>query len=378
MMSIPALSKPPFRADHVGSLLRPEELLDARYAEGPEKPTVDDLRALEDRHIPNVISLQEKVGLQSVTDGEFRRASFRSPVVSRVDGFTTVPQDPIWAARDETGHSHPLGDAPLAIAKLARNRGIATHEFEFLRPRTDRTPKIALPAPSYHFFYRHPEKAAYSDPEDYLDDLVRIYREELAELGAMGATYVQFDEVIQAYMCDENIRAALTARGDDYKDLSALYVDLINRIIDGRPDDMTVAVHFCRGNSMGRWVAEGGYDAIAEIVFGGLKADALFMEYDTPRAGDFAPLRYVTDDKIVVLGLISTKTGSLEEKDDLKRRIDEAAKLVPLERLCLSPQCGFASRDKGNPITIDDQIAKLSLVVDVATDVWGGVLPSRS
>ncbi|MBT3909662.1 MAG: hypothetical protein HOF27_08270, partial [Rhodospirillaceae bacterium] len=171
MMSIPALSKPPFRADHVGSLLRPEELLDARYAEGPEKPTVDDLRALEDRHIPNVISLQEKVGLQSVTDGEFRRASFRSPVVSRVDGFTTVPQDPIWAARDETGHSHPLGDAPLAIAKLARNRGIATHEFEFLRPRTDRTPKIALPAPSYHFFYRHPEKAAYSDPEDYLDDL---------------------------------------------------------------------------------------------------------------------------------------------------------------------------------------------------------------
>ena len=371
-------TKPPFRAEHVGSLLRPKELLDARYAEGPDKPSEDDLQALEDRLIPEAIALQESVGLQSITDGEFRRASFRSPVVSRVDGFTTVPQEPIWAARDETGRSHPLGDAPLAIAELARNRGIATHEFEFIRPRTGRTPKIALPAPSYHYFYRQPDKTAYPDPDAYLDDLVRIYREELAELSDLGTTYVQFDEVIQAYMCDENIRQALAARGDDYKELSALYVDLINRIIEERPDDMTIAVHFCRGNSMGRWVAEGGYDAIAEIVFGGLKADALFMEYDTPRAGDFAPLRYVTDDKIVVLGLISTKTGNLEDKDDVKRRIDEAARLVPLDRLCLSPQCGFASRDKGNPITIDDQIAKLSLVVDVATDVWGGVLPSRA
>ncbi len=372
-----ARTKPPFRADHVGSLLRPKELLDARYAEGASKPTAAQLQALEDRYIPEAIALQEKIGLQSITDGEFRRASFRSPIVSRVAGFKTVPQDAVWAARDEDGHSHPLGDAPVAVAKLVRKQGIATDELAFLKEHTKRTPKICLPAPSYHYFYRKPERTAYATDEEYLDDLVRIYREELAELAALGATYVQFDEVIQAYMCDPRIRGVLEARGDDPYRLSALYVDLINRIIEGRPADMTVAVHFCRGNSMGRWVAEGGYDAVAEIVFGGLKADALFLEYDTPRAGDFTPLRYVSDEKTVVLGLVSTKGPELESKDTLKRRIDEAAKLVPLDRLCLSPQCGFASRDKGNPITVDDEIAKLSLVVDVATDVWGGVLPSR-
>lgn len=376
-MAVMNPSKPPFRAEHVGSLLRPKELLDARYAEGAAAPTEDQIHRLEDRFFPDAIALQENIGLQSITDGEFRRASFRSPIVERVDGFKTVPQDPIWAARDKAGHSHPLGDAPLAIAKLARNRGIATEEFDFISAHTDRTPKIALPAPSYHYFYHQPDPRAYPDPEEYLDDLVRIYREEIADLGGRGATYIQFDEVIQAYMCDQNIRATLASRGDDYKKLSALYVDLINRIIDGQPDHMTFAVHFCRGNSMGRWVAEGGYDAIAEIVFGGLKADALFMEYDTPRAGDFAPLRYVSDEKTVVLGLVSTKSGELEKADHIKRRIDEAAKFVPLDRLCLSPQCGFASRDKGNPITIDDQIAKQSLVVDVATEMWGGVQPSR-
>jgi 5-methyltetrahydropteroyltriglutamate--homocysteine methyltransferase len=376
-MPQPVPSKPPFRAEHVGSLLRPKKLLDARYAVGNAAPSAEFIRDLEDRFIPDAIALQEKVGLQSITDGEFRRASFRSPVVERIDGFKTVPQDPIWSARDEAGHSHPLGDAPLAIAKLARNRGIATHEFDFISAHTNRTPKIALPAPSYHYFYHQPDPSAYAGADQYLDDLVRIYREEFADLVGRGATYIQFDEVIQAYMCDENIRAVLTRRGDDYKRLSALYVDLINRIIDGRPKEVTVAVHFCRGNSMGRWVAEGGYDAVAEIVFDGLKADALFMEYDTPRAGDFGPLRFVSDEKIVVLGLISTKSGEMENGDDIKRRIDEAAKFVPLDRLCLSPQCGFASRDKGNPITVDDQIAKLSLVVDTATDVWGGVLPAR-
>lgn len=376
-MSAPAGFRPPFRAEHVGSLLRPRSLLEARYAAGPDRPTAAALRALEDRYIPEAIALQEAVGLQSITDGEFRRASFRSPVVTRVDGFTTVPQDAVWAARDAAGQSHPLGDAPVAVARLARNRGIATDEFAFLRAHTERTPKVALPAPSYHYFYRDPDRAAYPDIEDYLDDLVRIYREELAALAALGATYVQFDEVIQAYLCDERIRGVVKQRGDDPDRLSTLYVELINRIIAGRPDTMTVAVHFCRGNSMGRWVAEGGYDAIAETVFGGLEADALFMEYDTPRAGDFAPLRYVADGRIVVLGLVSTKGPELESKDALKRRIGEAAKLVPLERLCLSPQCGFASRDKGNPITVDDQIAKLALVVEVATEIWGGVLPSR-
>ncbi len=371
-------TKPPFRADHVGSLLRPAELLAARYAEGAEAPTEDALKALEDRHIPDAIALQERAGLQSITDGEFRRGSFRSPVVSQIDGFRTVPQDPVWAARDEDGHSHPLGDAPVAVAKLQRNRGIATNEFAFLKDRTTRTPKVCLPAPSYHCFYRAPDKAAYPDPDEYIEDLVRIYREELGALAALGARYVQFDEVIQAYLCDERIRGVVRSRGDDPDRLSRLYVKMINRIIAGRPDDMTVAVHFCRGNSMGRWVAEGGYDPVSEIVFGGLEADALFMEYDSPRAGDFGPLRHVPDGKVVVLGLVSTKTGEMEDKDGLKRRIDEAAAFVSLDRLCLSPQCGFASRDKGNPVTVDDEIAKLGLVVEIATDVWGGVLPSRA
>ncbi|MEE8333283.1 MAG: 5-methyltetrahydropteroyltriglutamate--homocysteine S-methyltransferase [Alphaproteobacteria bacterium] len=374
-------TRPPFRADHVGSLLRPAELLAARYAEGAARPTPEALGALEDKYIPDAIALQERVGLQSVSDGEFRRASFRSPVVGRIDGFTTVPQDPeIGAARDASGGSHALGDAPYAAGKLRRTQPIVAHEFAFLRAHTDRTPKIALPAPSYHFYYRgkdFADPAIYSDAESYLDDLVAIYREELAALAELGATYVQFDEVIQAYMCDPRLRDVLIRRGDDPLKLSALYVDLINRIIEGRPDDMTIAVHFCRGNSMGRWVAEGGYEPIAEIVFGGLAVDALFMEYDTPRAGDFAPLRHVSDDKTVVLGLVGTKEARLESPDALKRRIDEAAKYIPLERLCLSPQCGFASRDKGNPITLEDEIAKLARVVEVAADVWGGVLPSR-
>lgn len=370
-------TRPPFRADHVGSLLRPKPLLDARYAAGAEKPTAAQLTALEDKYVPEAIRLQEEVGLQGITDGEFRRGSFRSPLVDRVDGFKTVPQDPVWAAKDECGHSHALGDAPLAIARLARNRTIVAHELRFVQAHTGRTPKITLPAPSYHAFYLNPDPVVYPDIRGYLDDLVRIYREELADLAALGATYVQFDEVIQAYLCDERIRSVVRQRGDTPEALSARYVDLINRIIADRPSNMTVAVHFCRGNSMGRWVAEGGYDAIAETVFGGLEVDALFMEYDSPRAGDFAPLRYVTGDKTVVLGLVSTKSGELEDKDDLKRRIDEAARLVPLDRLCLSPQCGFASRDKGNPLTQEEQRAKLALVVETATDVWGGVATSR-
>ncbi len=380
-MTAPAPTRPPFRADHVGSLLRPRELLAARYEEGAARPSPEALSALEDRFIPDAIALQERVGLQSVSDGEFRRGSFRSPVVGRVEGFSTVPQDPeIGVARDASGASHALGDAPFAAGKLRRVRPIVAHEFAFLRAHTKATPKIALPAPSYHFYYLgadFADPAVYPDADLYLDDLVAIYREELAALAALGATYVQFDEVIQAYMCDPRLRDVLVRRGDDPLKLSALYVDLINRVIAGRPDDMTIAVHFCRGNSMGRWVAEGGYEPIAEIVFGGLEVDALFMEYDTPRAGDFAPLRHVSGDKTVVLGLVGTKGGELEDPDALKRRIDEAAKYVPLERLCLSPQCGFASRDLGNPITLDDQIAKLSLVVEVATDIWGGVLPSR-
>jgi 5-methyltetrahydropteroyltriglutamate--homocysteine methyltransferase len=376
-MSTPAGINPPFRADHVGSLLRPRALLEARYAEGPAKPSAAALAALEDRLIPEAIALQERIGLHGITDGEFRRGSFRSPVVSKVEGFVTVPPDAdMGRARDAAGAHHPLGDVPFAKGKLRRTRGIATDEFAFLKAHTKRTPKVCLPAPSYHHYHRGDQaadRAVYPDMEEYFDDLVRVFREEVEALAALGATYIQFDEVIQAYLCDDGIRAWVTSRGDDPDALSRRYVELINRVITPRPEGVTFAVHFCRGNSMGRWVAEGGYDKVAEIVFGGLAADALFLEYDSPRAGDFTPLRYVPDGRTVVLGLVSTKTGELEAKDTLKRRIDEAARFVDMDRLCLSPQCGFASRDKGNPITVDDQIAKLSLVVEVATETWGGV-----
>jgi 5-methyltetrahydropteroyltriglutamate--homocysteine methyltransferase len=369
--------KPPFRADHVGSLLRPEALLKARYAKGADKPSPEALKAMEDEMVPEAIALQERIGLHGITDGEFRRASFRSPVVSKVEGFITVPPDAVAGnAKDASGAHHPLGDVPYAVGKLRRTQGIATDEFAFLRDHTTRTPKICLPAPSYHHYHRGPkaaDPAVYPDMAEYFDDLVRLFREEVEALVALGATYIQFDEVIQAYLCDDGIRDWVRSRGEDPDALSRLYVDLINRVIEPRPTGVTFAVHFCRGNSMGRWVAEGGYDHVAEIVFGGLKADALFMEYDSPSAGDFTPLRYVSDEKKVVLGLVSTKYGELESKDDLKRRIDEAARFMPIERLCISPQCGFASRDIGNPVTVDDEIAKLSLVVETACDVWGGV-----
>jgi 5-methyltetrahydropteroyltriglutamate--homocysteine methyltransferase len=230
-----------------------------------------------------------------------------------------------------------------------------------------------MPAPSYLHFLRGDQcadRSAYPDLGRFFDDLVDVYREELADLASVGGTCVQLDEVWLPALCDERIRAQARGRGDDPDRLVDLYVELINRVAATKPKGMTMAVHFCRGNSMGKWLAEGGYDYVADKVFGGLQVDALFLEYDTERAGTFEPLRFVSPDKTIVLGLVSTKTAQLETKDELKRRIAAAARFVPLERLCLSPQCGFASRDKGNPITVGDQIAKLRLVVETATEVW--------
>jgi 5-methyltetrahydropteroyltriglutamate--homocysteine methyltransferase len=365
---------PPFRADHVGSLLRPKELLEARYAEGAARPTPERLKALEDKYIPEVIRLQEDVGLQSITDGEYRRESWRAGFVAKVDGFVRVePTAGMGVVRNTKGETHVIGAPPFAERKIRRTRRIVADEFLFVRRYTDRTPKVTMPAPSYLHFLRGNEcadKSVYPDVAQFFDDLVQVYHEELADLASVGATCVQLDEVWLPALCDERIRAQARGRGDDPDRLVDLYVGLINRVVAARPEGMTVAVHFCRGNSMGKWLAEGGYDYVADKVFGGLKVDALFLEYDTERAGTFDPLRFVTPEKTVVLGLVSTKTPKLETKDELKRRIDAAAKFVPLDRLCLSPQCGFASRDKGNPITLGDQIAKLRLVVETAAEVW--------
>ncbi|HUZ72795.1 MAG TPA: 5-methyltetrahydropteroyltriglutamate--homocysteine S-methyltransferase [Stellaceae bacterium] len=371
----PTRINPPFRADHVGSLLRPKALLDLRYAAPEDRPSPEALRVLEDQAIRDVVSFQESIGLQSVTDGEFRRESWRSGFVSKVDGFERRPQRAtVGTARDANGKTSLLADPPYAGRPLRRIREIVTDDFIFLRSLTTRTPKVTLPAPSYmHFFLGEDSfsPSAYDNSSAYFDALVAIYVEELSSLAANGCTYVQLDEVVLPALCDPTIRAAVEARGDRPEALVDSYVGIVNRIVASRPKELTIAMHFCRGNSMGRWLADGGYDYISEKVLGGVAVDALFLEYDTPRAGSFAPLAHVAPDKTVVLGLVSTKTGELESVDTLKRRIDEAARYIPLERLCLSPQCGFASRDKGNPIALDDQKRKLERVVTVARDVWG-------
>jgi 5-methyltetrahydropteroyltriglutamate--homocysteine methyltransferase len=373
--AVPSRVNPPFRADHVGSLLRPKALLDLRYAASDDRPSPEAMRAVEDQAIREAVALQEAIGLQSVTDGEFRRESWRSGFVGKVDGFERRPQRAtIGTARDASGKTSLLADPPYAAHPLRRTREIVTDDFVFLRSLTRETPKVTLPAPSYMHFFLGDESfspSAYADRNAYFDDLVAIYGEELASLSAAGCSYVQLDEVVLPALCDATIRAAVEARGDRPEALADAYVGLVNRIVARRPADMTIAMHFCRGNSMGRWLAEGGYDAIAEQAFGETAVDALFLEYDTPRAGTFAPLAHVAPDKTVVLGLVSTKTGELEPVDTLRRRIDEAARYIPLERLCLSPQCGFASRDKGNPITLDDEKRKLERVVTVARAVWG-------
>ena len=366
--------KPPFRADHVGSLLRPPALLRARKRAGEHPQKRETLRALEDRHIENVIRFQENIGLQSITDGEFRRESWRLGFVHKVEGF--VLADSVGAVdlqQNETGERRAIGAAPLAIGRVERTGPIVADEAAFVLARTRRTTKVTMPAPSYVHYPRGDacvDAAAYADIEEFFTDVVNVYTQEVKALFDAGARYLQLDEVAQPVLCDERIREAVRERGDDPDALIDRYIDLINRIVAQRSPEMVLAVHMCRGNAMGRWMASGGYDRIAEKTFNTLAVDAYFLEYDTSRAGGFEPLRFMPRDKTVVLGLVSTKTPQLESRDYLKRRIDEAAKFFPLERLCLSPQCGFSSHSLGTQLTVEDQEAKLRLIVDTAAEVW--------
>jgi len=371
-------SRPPFRADHVGSLLRPPALLAARdrAAKGAISPAA--LRAAEDAAIRDVVAFQEGLGLQSVTDGEFRRTYFHIDFLERIEGVAVSASG--IPAHFHTDHGD-LDFAPPRLSitgKLRRSGPIFGEDFSFLAAALDatggRTPKIAIPSPSMAHFRggrAAVDSVAYPDIEQFFADLARVYAEEIADLAARGCRYLQLDDTNLAYLCDPEIRADVRAMGEDPDALPAAYARLINAAIAGRPADMTVAIHLCRGNFRSAWVAEGGYDPVAETLFGRIEADAFFLEYDTDRAGDFAPLRYVPEDKFVVLGLVSTKTPRLEDKDALKRRIDDAARRVPLERLCVSPQCGFSSTVHGNQITVDDERRKLALVVELARDVWG-------
>jgi 5-methyltetrahydropteroyltriglutamate--homocysteine methyltransferase len=367
-------SLPPFRADHVGSLMRPPPLLELRDRAARGEISRSDLRAAEDEAIRKVVAFQEDLGLRSVTDGEFRRTFFHIDFLERFEGIEAQASGIAARFHREDGD---LDFAPpkLAITGKVRWPGpIFGEDFSFLAAATRATPKIAIPSPSMAHFRggrAAVDKVAYPDMEAFFADLAAAYAQEIADLAARGCRYLQLDDTNLAYLCDPKLREGARAIGEDPDALPALYARLINAAIAGRPADMTVAIHLCRGNFRSAWVAEGGYDPIAEVLFGDIDADAFFLEYDTDRAGDFAPLRYVPDGKIVVLGLVSTKRPKLERKDLLKRRIDKAAKLVPLERLCLSPQCGFSSTVHGNDVSFYDQRRKLERVIEIAQDVWG-------
>jgi methionine synthase II (cobalamin-independent) len=363
---------PPFRAEQIGSLLRPKALLDAWN--GGAAPQL--VRELEDQQIAQVIRWQESIGMRSITDGEFRRESWRLGFVAKVAGFGRAPSvGEVDLQRDDAGNEAKIGAAPVALEKVRRTGPIAADEVAFaLKHARSGTVKATLPAPSY---LHYPRGAACVDPKAYRDldeffaDVVEIYVAELNAIHAAGGRYVQIDEVAQTLLCDERIRKAVAARGDDPERLLDLYIGLINKIVRQRPSGMTIGVHMCRGNAFGRWVGQGGYGPIAERTFQQLEVDAFFLEYDTGRAGGFEPLRFMPKGRFVVLGLVSTKTPRLEPIDELKRRIDEASAYVPLERLGISPQCGFASHRHGTTLSFADQEAKLRLVVETADAVWG-------
>lgn len=370
----PFSPSPPFRADHIGSLLRPEELLSARKRTSGSRLDSSELRSLEDKHIEKVIRFQEDIGLESITDGEYRRESWRLGFVDKVEGFTlTNAIGKVDLQQDESGERHAIGAAPLAVGRVHRAGPIVVDEAAFVLARTSKTVKVTMPAPSYLHYPRGDacvDSTVYPDVEAFFTDVVEVYVEEIRILSESGIRYLQLDEVAQTVLCDARIREAVRQRGDDPDVLINRYIELINRIARRLSPDMVLAVHMCRGNAMGKWMASGSYDEIAEKTFNTLEVDAYFLEYDTSRAGGFEPLRFMPPDKTVVLGLVSTKTPKLESRDELKRRIAAASKFIPLDRLCLSPQCGFASHSLGTALSFEDQAAKLRLVVETAAEVW--------
>jgi 5-methyltetrahydropteroyltriglutamate--homocysteine methyltransferase len=375
-------AEPPFRADHVGSLLRPERLRLARErVEGNHHRKIKgslrhpQLESLENEAIVDAIRLQEAAGLEIITDGEFRRRSWWQDFVLELDGTFIDFAEFAIDFRDPHGHKLP---APVAHVdgKIRRKRGYNTDAFSFLAKHTSRTPKVTMPSPPVvHFFGGRLaiDKNVYPDLDEFWADLAAAYREEIRDLAALGCTYIQLDECILALMCDPKFQVQLSARGDDPDRLLETYADVINASVRDRPPGVLLGMHLCRGNNRGHWLGEGGYDYVSDVLFNRIDADAYLMEYDSPRAGDFGPLKRLPKGKYAVLGLVTTKSAALEDENSIKRRIDEAARFAPLDRLALSPQCGFASHFIGNPLSVDDERRKLELVVKVAGDVWGHV-----
>jgi 5-methyltetrahydropteroyltriglutamate--homocysteine methyltransferase len=365
-------STPPFRADHVGSLLRPAFLLAAREQCARGEMTPAERRAIEDRAIADVVRLQEEVGLQSITDGEHRRTYFHIDFLEQLRGVKT--DIPVTVKKPD-GTEELAPPVMRVVDKVRHDKDIQVADFQYLKKRTTRTPKVTIPSPTMlHFRGGRAGISAKHYPEldpEFYEDVAEAYGAELRALAAAGATYVQMDDTNLAYLCDEKMREAARARGDDPNELPHRYATFINRVVARKPPGMTLAVHLCRGNFKSTWAAQGGYEPVAEALLSEMNVDAYFLEYDDARSGDFRPLRFLPKGKKVVLGLVTTKLGDLEKKDDLKRRIDHASRFAPIEQLGLSPQCGFSSTVHGNNIAVEAQRAKLRLVVETAAEVWG-------
>jgi 5-methyltetrahydropteroyltriglutamate--homocysteine methyltransferase len=366
---------PPFRADHVGSLLRPPELLKAREDFADGRIDADELRGVEDEAIREVVRKQEEVGLQSATDGEFRRASWHMDFIYQLGGINRAQDHVTVQFRNAEG---TLEFSPAALhveERVALREPIFADAFRFLQSCvTTATPKLTIPSPSmvhYRGGRAAVDESVYPDMDDFWSDLTSAYADEVRALGDLGCTYLQFDDTSLAYLNDPKQRDHIASLGGDAEHQHETYIRHINDALEGRPEEMTVTTHMCRGNFRSSWVAEGGYDFVADALFNQLDVDGFFMEWDDARSGGFEPLRFVPKGKIVVLGLVTTKRGELESKDQLKARIEEASQFVDLDQLCLSPQCGFSSTSEGNALTYDQQWAKLRLIVETAQEVWG-------
>jgi 5-methyltetrahydropteroyltriglutamate--homocysteine methyltransferase len=363
---------PPFRADQVGSLLRPKEVKEARQGWKNNELSAAELRKVEDKAIAETVKKVESIGMQSVTDGEFRRDYFHLDFLQQLEGVTVsngIGINP-HAKQAEDKFTPPK----LSVTgKLRHVKNIQVDDFNFLKSVVTKTPKVCIPSPTMVHF-RGGRKAidihAYPDLDDFFADLSQCYRDEINALYNAGCRYIQLDDTNLAYLCDVKMREEARQRGDDPDELPKTYAALINSVIVGRPEDLTVAVHLCRGNYRSTWFAEGGYEPVAEVLFNHLNVDAYFLEYDDERSGDFAPLRFVPENKVVILGLISSKFPQLENEDDVSKRIEEAAKYMPFENMGLSAQCGFSSTSHGNNLTIDNQWRKLELIVNIADKVW--------
>ena len=367
---------PPFRADHVGSLLRPPELLTAREDHSAGRIDDGELRAAEDEAIREVVALQRDTGLRTATDGEFRRASWHMDFIYSLDGVTKAPGELKVQFHNEQGDIEFTPAAMRIDSKLGISKTIFGDAFEFLQSTvsTGQTPKLTIPSPSmvhYRGGRASIDESVYPDLDAFWSDLVTAYRDQVHRVGELGCTYLQFDDTSLAYLNDPKQREYMRELGGDAEHQHEAYIRRINEALAGRPEGMSVTTHMCRGNFRSSWVAEGGYDFVAEALFSELAVDGFFMEWDDARSGGFEPLRFLPKGKVVVLGLITTKRGELEDREMLKRRIDEATRYVDLDQLCLSPQCGFSSTVEGNALSREQQAEKLRLVVELAEEVWG-------